>query len=122
MLVLFILIALLQPVRAWAQSPSLGIDAGSGVQMIEVDRSRGNAVFSLSALEPLGARIQADARGARLTIFDQTLAFDFGSPFFRVGGDVFQLTSPVRSNNQKVMVSTQLMTDWLPKRFGDKLA
>jgi N-acetylmuramoyl-L-alanine amidase len=112
----------MQPLCAWAQTSSLGIDAGSGVQMVGVDRSRGNAVFSLSALEPLGARIESDARGARLALFDQTLSFEFGSPFFRAGSDVFQLAAPVRRNGRQVQVATQLLTDWLPKRFPDKVS
>jgi N-acetylmuramoyl-L-alanine amidase len=121
MLVFFILIALLRPAAAWAQSTSLGIDAGSGVQIIAVDRSRGNAVFSLSALELLGAHIETDSRSARLTWFDQTHTFEIGSPYFRVGSDVFQLVVPARRSGSSMLVSTQLLTEWLPQRYPDKL-
>lgn len=121
MLALLILIALLQPAAAWAQSTSLGIDAGSGVQIIDVDRGRGNAVFSLSVLEALGARVETDARSARLTWFDQTHTFEIGSPYFRVGSDVFQLVAPARRSSGKFLVSTQLLTEWLPRRYSDQL-
>lgn len=94
--VLLILIALLQPVAAMAQS-----------------------VSSLRTLEPLGGRIESDARTARLTLFDQLIIFDYGSPFFRAGRDVYQLVAPARANAQ---VSAEFFTEWLPRRFPDKLS
>lgn len=117
--ILLLLIALMQPAAAWAQSSPLGIDAGTGARPVEIERVAGNAVFALTALQPLGAKIESDARGARVRIFDQTLAFEYGSPFFKAGKDVFQLVAPVQKDG---LVSTQLLTEWLPKRFPEKLA
>jgi N-acetylmuramoyl-L-alanine amidase len=117
--ILLLLIALMQPAAAWAQSSPLGIDAGTGARPVEIERVGGTAVFALTALQPLGAKIESDARGARVKIFDQTLTFEFGSPFFKAGKDVFQLIAPVQKDG---MVSTQLITEWLPTRFPEKLA
>ena len=118
MLVLLIIVALMQPVTAVAQSTSLGIDGGAGVKLVDVDRSRGNAVFSLNALATLGARIESDSRTARVTLFGQSLTFEYGSPFFKAGSEVFQLVAPARADR---LVSTQLLLEWLPKRFPDRL-
>ena len=119
MLIFLLLVALLQPVPVHAQSTSIAIDAGSGVKIVEVDRSRGNAVFSLADLAPLGARLQSDQRTTRLTIFDQTIVFDYDSPFLRAGNEVFQLVAPARRDNR---VSIQFITEWLPKRFSKQLS
>ena len=116
--ILLLLIVLLHPAAAWAQTPPLGIDAGSGVRSVEIERVAGNAVFSLSALQPLGAKIESDARGSKLTIFGQAVTFEVGSPFFKAGKDVFQLIAPAQNDGR---VSTQLITEWLPKRFPEKL-
>jgi N-acetylmuramoyl-L-alanine amidase len=121
MLILLILIALLQPAVSLAQSASLSVDAGAGARIVEVDRGRGNAVFSLAALQPLGASLSADATTARLTIFDQTITFSSGSPFFRKGSEQFQLVAPARFANNQVMVSPQFLTEWLPRAFPEKL-
>ena len=121
MLILLILIALLQPAVSLAQSASLSVDAGAGARIVEVDRGRGNAVFSLAALQPLGASLSADATTARLTLFDQTITFNAGSPFFKKGSEQFQLVAPVRFANNQVMVSPQFLTEWLPKAFPEKL-
>ncbi len=117
MLLLFILIAALQPAAAWAQSAALAIDAGAGAQVIDVDRGRGNAVFSLLALKPLGASLETDARAARLTIFNETITFEFGSPFLRAGRETWQLAAPARRSNGAVLVSTQFLTEFLPQRY-----
>ncbi|MGQ0560650.1 MAG: N-acetylmuramoyl-L-alanine amidase family protein [Gemmatimonadota bacterium] len=121
MLVALILIALLLQPTALAAQTALAIDAGSGTSMVTVERGRANAVFSLSALGLLGARIAADAQSARLTIFAETISFDFGSPFFRAGNDVFQLVAPAEKAGRQVMVSTQFLTEWLPRRFPEQL-
>lgn len=99
--------ALTRPATMKAQSPS---------------SDRGDAVVSLSSLEQYGARIESDARGARLRIFDQTVAFDFDSPFFKIGGNVFQLIAPTRKAGKDVLVAKQFVTEWLPKRFPTKFA
>lgn len=122
MLLLIILVGLLQPALMQGQSASLRIDAGAGAQMVDVDRGRGNAVFSLSSLLPLGATVQSDDRGAHLFINNETLTFEFGSPYFRVGKDVFQLVAAARRNGHAVQVATQLITEWLPARYPDRLA
>src|SRR5688572_28394224 len=113
-----LLIVLLHPAAAWSQTAQLGIDAGSGARPVEIERVAGNAVFSLAELQPFGAQIESDTRGARVKIFGQTLGFEYGSPFFKVGKDVFQLIAPAQKDGR---VSTQLITEWLPKRFPEKL-
>jgi hypothetical protein len=110
---------LLHPAAAWAQTPPLGIDAGSGVRPVAIERAAGNAFFSLAELQPFGAQVESDPRGARVKLFGQTLSFEYGSPFFKAGKDVFQLIAPAQKDAR---VSTQLLTEWLPKRFPEKLA
>lgn len=122
MVLLIIFVALLQPTLLQGQSASLGVDGGSGVRPVGVDRIRGNAMFSLSSLEPLGATWQTDQRGARLLVNGETLTFEFGSPYFRVAKDVFQLIAPARRNGRTVQVSTQLITEWLPARYASTLS
>ncbi|HUP89635.1 MAG TPA: N-acetylmuramoyl-L-alanine amidase [Longimicrobiales bacterium] len=121
MLVFLIIIALLQPAALWAQAASLGIDGGAGVQMVEVERARGEVVFSLAALRPLGAKIDNDARSVHLTLFDDVITFDIGSPFFRRGSEVFQLASPTHRNTRTSLVATQFLTEWLPSHYADRL-
>lgn len=124
MLVLIIFVALLQPLLLYgqsAESAAIGIDGGAGVQMLDVDRGRGNAVFSLSALQSLGGTVQTDERSARLLINGETVTFEYGSPYFRVGKDVFQLVAPARRSGRSALVSTQLITEWLPTRYPNKL-
>jgi N-acetylmuramoyl-L-alanine amidase len=121
MLLVLILIALLQPLALRAQSASLGIDAGSGVQMVQVDRGRGNAVFSLSALRSLGT-VETTARGARLIVLGDTLIFEFGSPYVRAGKKVYQLIAPTQQRANQVLVSTQLLTELLPRKYPERIA
>lgn len=121
MRVFLIVIALLQPAVLWAQSINLGIDAGSGVQMVEVQRGRGDAVFSLAALRLLDGKVESDARTTRLTLFDDVFTFDIGSPFFRRGREVFQLAAPVRRINGAAVLSPQFLTEWLPSHYQDRL-
>ncbi len=116
-----LLLLLLAPSVLHAQN-ALTLDAGSRVQTIEVERNRGNAVFRLDALSPLGAKVTADERGAKLQLFDQTIHFEYTSPFFVVGSKVFQLTSPAVRGSNGPMVATQFITEWLPTYFNDRLA
>lgn len=118
MLRVSILVLLLSAATAGAQPAPLTIDGGAGASVVAVDRSRGSAVVSLSALEALGARVESDTRGARVTLFGKTISFEYGSPFFRAGADVFQLVAPARADR---LVSVQLVTEWLPVHFADRL-
>ena len=112
---------LLVPASASSQGVPLIVDAGARVKTVEVERSRGNAVFNLESLEPLGAKIQSDARGARLTIFGSTINFQYTSPFFRSGENVYQLATPARRGPRGTLVSTQFFTEWLPAHFRDRV-
>jgi hypothetical protein len=62
-----LLVAFISPEIAHAQGVPLIVDAGTRVKSVEIERSRGNAVFNLESLEPLGAKVESDARGARLS-------------------------------------------------------
>jgi N-acetylmuramoyl-L-alanine amidase len=117
-----LLLCLLLPSALWAQSVPLVLDAGKSIKTVEVERSRGNAVFNLSALAPLGATVESDARVARLKLFGTTFTFEFTSPFFTVDNEVHQLASPARKVPRGVLVSTQFFTEFLPSHFDDRLA
>ena len=120
MLLLILVVALLQPLGAWAQTPALRIDTGAGMQNVEIESGRGNAVFLLSSLEPLGARLFTDAHGARLRIFDDTIVFETGSPFVRIGKRAFQLIAPVRRDNGSTLVAVQFLTEMLPQLYPNR--
>ncbi len=118
-LLLFLL--LLTPAAISAQGVPLIVDAGARVKTVEVERSRGNAVFNLEALAPLGATVKSDARGATLQIFGATITFEYTSPFFVVGSKVHQLATPARRGPRGSLVSTQFFTEWLPANFRDRV-
>jgi N-acetylmuramoyl-L-alanine amidase len=109
------------PPLAQAQGVPLVLDAGTRIKTIEVERNRGNAVFNLESLAPLGAKVESDARGAQLEIFGVTIAFEYTSPFFVTGDQVFQLATPARKGPRGTLVSTQFFTEWLPRNFREQL-
>src|SRR5687768_4621587 len=117
-----LLLCLLLPSALAGQSDPLVLDAGTTVRTIEVERSRGNAVFNLSALEPLGATGESEARSARLKLYGATFNFQYTSPFFTVGSRVHQLVAPPRKSSRGVLVSTQFFTEILPVHFRDRLS
>ena len=119
---LLFFLLLLTPAALSAQGVPLIVDAGTRVKTVEVERSRGNAVFNLESLAPLGATVQADGRGARLEIFGTTITFEYTSPFFVAGSKVYQLATPARRGPRGSLVSTQFFTEWLPTHFRDKLS
>jgi N-acetylmuramoyl-L-alanine amidase len=118
---LLLLLCLLSPGSLRAQGGALVLDAGSRVKTVEVERSRGNAVFDLAALELIGAQITTSAQGARLQLFDQTIQFEYTSPFIVVGREVYQLAAPATRGARGALISTQFLTEWLPAHFKDKL-
>src|SRR5688572_12149859 len=120
--VLLLFILLLMPDALPAQGVPLIVDAGTRVKTVEVERSRGNAVFNLESLAPLGATVKSDTRGARLTIFGTTIFFEYTSPFFVVDTEVHQLATPARKGPRGSLVSTQFFTEWLPRHFPAKVS
>lgn len=111
MFFLLMILALLQPSSSAAQTPSVSV-------LAHVNRSHGGALFPLHALAPFGARIESGSHGVRLQLYGQTLSFDYGSPFFKAGKEIYQLVAPARSPD---LVSIQLVTEFLPKLFPNKL-
>lgn len=105
-----------------AQGVPLVLDAGKRVKTVEVERSRGNAVFNLQSLEPIGATVESDARSARMKLFGTVFTFHFTSPFFTAGNKVYQLATPARRGPRGILVSTQFFTEWLPQNFGSRLS
>lgn len=112
-----LLVAFVSPAILHAQGVPLIVDAGARVKTVEVERSRGNAVFNLESLEPLGAKVESDARGARLKIFDTIVVFQYTSPFFKIGDRVYQLATPARKGPRGTLVSTQFFTEWMPAHY-----
>ena len=120
--VFLLFVLMLSPAAVAAQGVPLVLNAGDRVKTIEVERSRGNAVFNLQSLAPLGATVQSDARGAQLKIFGNTIKFEYTSPFFVVDDEVYQLPTPVRRGPRGTLVSTQFFTEWLPDHFRNRLS
>ena len=119
---LLIVLLLLGTGTLHAQGVPLVLDAGTRVKTVEVERSRGNAVFNLQSLEPLGATIESDARTARMKLLGTTFTFHFTSPFFTAGNQVHQLATPARRGPRGILVSTQFFTEWLPQNFSSRLS
>ena len=98
--VLLLLLLLASPAVLRAQGVPLVLDAGTRVKTVEVERSRGNAVFNLETLAPLGATVTKDARGATLKIFGSTITFDRGrSNHSRRPPRIVKRTSSVAASN-----------------------
>jgi N-acetylmuramoyl-L-alanine amidase len=54
--------------------------------------------------------------GGVLVMEGEAIRFIAGSPFFKVGDDVFQLPNPVYRDGSRLMIPASWALDWLPRR------
>jgi len=110
------LLLLLLPGTSAAQSLRLGTGTAPA------DRSRGFLAYPLEALQAIGAKVDADARGARVVLFGDSISFTAGSAFFRGRGSTQQMVSPAYVLRDKLLVPAQVFSEWLPRTYGTQLA
>lgn len=110
------LLLLLLPGTSAAQSLRLGTGAAPA------DRSRGFLAYPVEALQSIGAKVDGDARGARVILFSDTISFTAGSAFFRARGGAQQMVSPAYVLRDKLLVPAQVFSEWLPRTYGTQLA
>ena len=108
---------LLAPCTAVAQAPELRVVVGESTRAVPGTVLDGAAAYPLDALVALGARVSADATGARAVLHDDTIAFTIGSPFFHAAQGVHQLAYPVHRADGVVHLPEQFFLEWLPRRF-----
>jgi len=113
----FLLLGLLLPAHAAAQA---NLQLGTGAAA--VDRSRGFTAYPVQALEAVGARVAADARGARVIVANDTISLSVGSAFFRSAGGVQQLVSPAYVLGDRLYVPAQFFSEWLPRTYPERFA
>ena len=116
-----LLLALLVPTSARGQTADLRIEAG-GPARIVAGVSAGAAAYPAGpAVEALGGRVAADARGASLFLFGDTIRIQTFSALVHVRGEVHQLAYPVVSRGGRLHLPEQFFIEWLPRRYPDRL-
>lgn len=120
--VAIVLAVLATPTVLGAQAGTLRVEGiGEPVEVAPVIR-RSHAAFPISALAPLGARVQPVPGGALVFLFGDTLRFDLLSPYFRTGDAVFQLADAVYELAGELHLPGQFFREWIPDRYPDYVA
>lgn len=114
------LLALLLPATALAQPADLRVEAGGRSTAVPGVSALGTTYYPVWALDRLGARTVAEARGARTHFFGDTLVFDAMSPFFRSDGRVQHLGWPVVRYRGIVHLPEQFFIEWLPAHHDER--
>ncbi|HEX7048620.1 MAG TPA: N-acetylmuramoyl-L-alanine amidase [Longimicrobiales bacterium] len=109
------------PTALAAQAAPLRVAGAGAPSTIALAMDRGYPAYSVAALERLGAAVTGSVAGARAVVFGDTLRFETFSPFFRVNGKVQQLVSPVYREDGILYLPRQLFSEWLPRRYPDRL-
>lgn len=118
----FVLVALCAAAQISAQTPSLRLAGGAAQDVAAGTFIDGAAAFPLATLTRLGALVSSSDTESRAILFDDTLVFTIGSPFFKSGDGVHQLAYPVSAVDSAVYLPEQFFLEWLPARFADRLA
>jgi N-acetylmuramoyl-L-alanine amidase len=103
------------------QATTLRIEAGGRTSVVEGASIPGGIGYPVSALEAMGGRILAEVGGARAVLFDDTVTFWIGSPFFTARSAVHPLATPVADGESGVLLPRQFFTEWLPAAFGNRI-
>lgn len=112
---LVVVLATLLPVStARGQATSLRIEAGGRSTVIEASRVPGGSGFAASAILALSGTLSPVEGGIVAVLFDDTLRFQVGSPFFQSGDSVYPLANPVGAAGDAVILPDQFFTEWLP--------
>ena len=119
---LVVVLILALPGVAVAQQPTrLAIvgPAGAAVQPLPVEFHRGYAAVQLIGFERIGWTVTSSARGESARIGGDTILVRAGSPFFRWGAQLLQLTEEPYRIADEVWVPVQLVSDFLPAHLPE---
>jgi N-acetylmuramoyl-L-alanine amidase len=103
------------------QATTLRIDAGGRSTLVDAAVTPDGLAWPAAALEAMGARLIAFDGGIRAVLFDDTLSFWIGSPFFRVRSTIHPLATPIASGAAGVLLPRQFFTEWLPSAYATRI-
>ncbi len=106
------------PLGAAAQSRGLTVRGPTGSLTLPVESGRGYAVLADTSLERLGWRLEIALQGVDAALPRGThIRLGLGTPFFRWGEDLLQLTDEPYADEGRLYVPLQLVVDFLPARL-----
>jgi len=102
--------------------PELQVEAAAGeTRTVPLHTDRGFTALSVTELGHLGWTVVPGEGAALATSPDGTLVeVRVGTPFFRWGEDVLQLSSAPYLEGDRLLVPLQLLSDFLPRRMPDR--
>jgi N-acetylmuramoyl-L-alanine amidase len=86
-----------------------------------VGSHRGYPAYPAWTLRALGARVDATTRGLAVVFGADTIRFDAGSPYFRVGDRSWQLVSAPYREGGVFYLPHQWFAEWLPRAYPDQV-
>lgn len=105
---------------AAAQTSGLRIEGGGRSEIVAPAPLSGAPAFDASALRVIGASVDAVGATYRAVLFQDTLVFWPGSPFFVAGRTMHQLALPVRLTAAGFALPVQFFSEWLPERWPER--
>ena len=109
--------AALGAARVSAQAPVLRVQSDSGAR--DVTGVQGaSAQFPLQVFASLGGTTRVDRGAVVVRLFDETIRFWPGSPFFSARDSVFQLAHAPAGNAATLRIPEQFFIQWLPTHFS----
>lgn len=114
-----VLLLVLCPVGA--QSQRLRVEAGGRTATVDAARTEHGIGYPIAALEAMGARVMPVTGGVRAVLFDDTVTFRIGSPFFETRSTVFPLATVVSGSADGIIIPAQFFEEWLPVAFAGRV-
>lgn len=111
----------LLPAALAAQGPELQLEGGGEAVRIAADTHRGYPAHPASALRAFGGPVDAEQGRAVAILYGDTVRFDVGSPFFAVGGRIFQLADAVYALGGEIYIPRQFFTEWIPRQYPQRV-
>jgi N-acetylmuramoyl-L-alanine amidase len=118
---LLAILLLAAPCALGAQVVDLRIEAAGTTTRVPGITAHGTTYYPVWALDRLGGTTVADAHGAHIALFDDTLVFRALSPFFTAGHAVHHLAFPVLRHSGIVHLPEQFFIEWLPGHHGARV-
>lgn len=117
----FLLAFVLLPAAVQGQAGPLRIEAGGRTTEVQPVTTGGEIRFPARALAGMGARLRPGPAGLTAILFDDTLEFTLGSPYFRGRSAVQPLALPVAAGAEGVLLPRQFFAEWLPAAFPGRV-